>query len=218
MELVLLCGGRSKRMGSLKGLLPLPSGCLFIQAQCQAFLAAGGLRVVAVFGFEADTYIERLNGQVSASGEIYFPCQGHFVHCVINQNPEQGAFSSLQVGLAKLLSAKGAKSAGIFVLPIDVPCPSMAVLTTLRQSLSTQTKVCVPVFAGRGGHPVLLSTEFCTHLLTQVVGENYRLDYQIAQLPVNEVKRVDVSESVVCYNLNKPEDWQQYLRERKERP
>jgi CTP:molybdopterin cytidylyltransferase MocA len=265
MKLILLCGGRSERMGEPKGLLPVPDGDFFLLEQCASFFRAGGGHVTVVLGFGFDLYLERLGCRQTADGGFFFLYQNRKITCVINHNPQMGPFSSLQTGISSLypeavqtnvkvlegrkkgkimaevkphstpfsrICKKNLKNDltmktpcsldnksyadGVFMLPVDVPCPGAGVFADLHQDNQNGIKVCVPVRAGRGGHPVWLSEVFCQTLLTVKLGENYRLDRQINMLSAQEIKRVDVQEDCVCYNLNRPEDWLRYLCERKE--
>lgn len=223
MKLILLCGGRSERMGEPKGLLPVPDGDFFLLEQCAAFFRAGGVRVTVVLGFDFELYLKKLGCLQAADDGFFLSYQNRKISFAINRNPQMGPFSSIQTGILSLCSEAVPadtlprnRSEGVFILPVDVPCPGADVFADLHQGNQNVIKVCVPVWAGRGGHPVWLSDGFCQALLAVKPGENYRLDRQINTLSVHEIKRVDVQEACVCYNLNRPEDWLRYLCERKE--
>ncbi|GAH22194.1 unnamed protein product, partial [marine sediment metagenome] len=77
---------------------------------------------------------------------------------VANTHPERGFFSSIQCGLQALSSTN---QVGVFILPLDVPCPQKHVWELLALGLSSfKINVSIPEFNGKKGHPVLLSEDF----------------------------------------------------------
>jgi molybdenum cofactor cytidylyltransferase len=72
------------------------------------------------------------------------------VTCVFNERFDEGMFSSLKAGLAKV------RADAAFVLPGDCPFASPAVYEALLES---DAPVTVPSHLGRTGHPVFLRRE-----------------------------------------------------------
>jgi CTP:molybdopterin cytidylyltransferase MocA len=64
----------------------------------------------------------------------------------------------------------------------------------------------LPTFAGAGGHPVLAGPDFIRRLFEGETGD--RIDATFAWA-TRRLLRVPVSDSSVCGNMNRPED---YLR------
>jgi molybdopterin-guanine dinucleotide biosynthesis protein A len=143
IPLILLAGGKSSRMGMPKGLMQI-EGMTWMRHQCESFRKIGCGEIVIVLGFNAEDYLHELTIN---------PLQ---IHTAINLKPENGPFSSLQEGL-RSLSNKGQTSMGVFVLPIDVPCPEKGVWETLKESGQFPVNACYPVFGDKGGHPVWIA-------------------------------------------------------------
>jgi molybdenum cofactor cytidylyltransferase len=165
-------------MGEPKGLVVF-EGRPWIETQLDAL---AGRRVVVVLGQDRARYLEAL------------PALGPLV--VANPDPDRGPFSSLQVGLG--LVAPGPA----FVLPVDVPAPSPSVWASLEDALRPDADAVLPVFDGRGGHPVLLAASFIPLLLSR--DPSSRLDRELAAA---RAVRVPVDDPRVRLNLNAPEDW-----------
>jgi molybdenum cofactor cytidylyltransferase len=116
---------------------------------------------------------------------------------VINPDPDRGQFSSIQTGLQAVGGAA-------FLLPVDVPAPAPAVWSALERALSGPVDAVVPVFDGKGGHPVLISQSFNRRLLT--LSADHRLDAAIHALAPEAVRRVEVEDGRVTANVNTPDD------------
>jgi len=193
-EVVLLAAGRSSRMGEPKGLVQV-DGRAWLDHQLDALQ---GRRVIVVLGEDRERY------------EVAIPSLPRRVEVAVNERPERGPFSSLQVGLARVTPGRPA-----FVLPIDVPAASSAVWAELEASLLPTRFAAVPTWGpdARGGHPVLLSSRLVATLLTRDP-ESSRLDRELAAAaldpgldPAGGVARVPVGDPRVRLNLNAPEDW-----------
>ena len=189
--LLILSGGQSSRAGAPKALMPI-SGEPWLSKQVKAFRAAGGDQVVVVLGFAA--------AEIRAALPRFAPA----VTFVVNEAPERGQFSSLQVGLAAL------RSSAVFCLPIDVPAPLSPVWQVLANALKGGVKAVMPTHQGRGGHPVLLSAALAAEL--NALSPLARLDEALQALEPTQLLRVEVEDSRVTMNLNSPEAWEQWTR------
>jgi CTP:molybdopterin cytidylyltransferase MocA len=192
-DVVVLAAGRSSRMGEPKGLVAF-EGRPWLLTQLAAL---EGRRVVLVLAQDGPRYHEAIPGLAQR------------VDVVANPEPERGPFSSLQVGLERA-GQRAPRDDGnpVFVLPIDVPAPSATVWTALEEALSSgghELDAAVPVFDGRGGHPVLLAPHFQARLLGRdPASPEARLD---AMLRSAHARHVPVADPRVRLNLNAPEDW-----------
>ncbi len=232
--LILLAGGRSSRMGRPKGLLPF-RGRPWILGQLLAFQKAGGRKVLLVLGYQHRQYFQHLPGLESALGQ---PARrGRLqVAAVINPRPRYGPFSSLRQAVVflrrsmkignggpadsrKNLSPQkpGGRTdsfyrfPGVFVLPVDVPCPGPEVWEMMAQAMHPGVEAVVPRFGCRRGHPVLLSSDFFFRLAqVPLTSPQARLDRQIRSLPRARAVTVAVADPRVCWNLNTPEAYQAY--------
>lgn len=190
LPFVLLAAGGSTRMGRSKALLDC-GGRPWLQVQAEAILAQTEGPVRVVLSPEADpekALVARLPGAVA----------------VLNPDPSRGPFSSLQCGLEAL-------SGPVFVGPLD--CPVAPVLDLLR--LEAGAEAAVPLFEGRGGHPVLLGPALVARLRDlDPAAPEARLDRQLRRAMVHHVR---VQDCRVRLNLNTPEAWKAFLSARSAR-
>jgi molybdenum cofactor cytidylyltransferase len=192
---VVLAAGKSSRMGQPKG-LQVFAGRPWIEVQLAAL---GARRVVVVLGHDHPRYREAVpaldGGSAPAGGDAR-------VEVVVNHDPDRGPFSSLQVGLAAVAGAPA------FVLPVDVPAASARVWEALEAALSPDSDAAVPLFEGRGGHPVLLAARFIAVLRARPADDPaLRLDRELAAA---RLTRVPVLDPRVRMNLNAPGDWEKW--------
>ncbi|MBI1860182.1 MAG: nucleotidyltransferase family protein [Deltaproteobacteria bacterium] len=186
---VILAGGQGARMGSPKTMLThsgFPGYWLAEQVRRLNALAEFGVgSIVIVVGHHASR-------EMAA-----FP----LLNLIPNPNPSLGTFSSLQWGLK-------AFNTGAFVLPIDVPCPSGYVWQRLIDNTTPDTLAAVPIYEGRGGHPVLISPNLAEQILElDPTASNSRLDRILATLPAHQILRCPVADSTILRNLNSPKEW-----------
>jgi molybdenum cofactor cytidylyltransferase len=185
-DVVVLAAGRSSRMGEPKGVFVF-AGRPWIETQLAAL---EGRRVVVVLGHDSPRYLEAIP-DLATRAEV-----------VVNPDPDRGPFSSLQVGLAAVSLSPAVPA---FVLPVDVPAPSAAVWRALEEALDPGFDAAIPVFEGRGGHPVLLAPPFIALLCSRdPASAEARLDVALQSAKVH---RVPTSDPRVRMNLNAPEDW-----------
>jgi CTP:molybdopterin cytidylyltransferase MocA len=236
---LILAAGASTRMGEPKALLSLPvrtgSPRFLLADQVERLACAGCERIVCVLGADAER-IEELRA---------WELPGLIPPVVVCRNPRwrEGAFTSLQAGLATVLGEPDADarhvsaeahaaetngrasgcSAGVIVLPVDVPGVSRQVFEQLvRASRADRgaapsgvgfSHACpdavVPIFAGRGGHPVWLSRSTVARILCEPPAA--RLDQLLRGM---RVARLPVEDPRVVLNVNTSADWQRFLESR----
>lgn len=119
---------------------------------------------------------------------------------VINLNPEFGRFHSIQLGLAKTANAS------VFIQNVDNPFVNPGLLMGLQDSLNDHDFV-VPVFEGRGGHPILLSQQ-----TAEAVVKDYNTENRFNEI-LKSFNRKDflVYDPYVTVNINTVEDYKQYF-------
>lgn len=206
---LILAAGASERMGAPKALLTIPwspedrsaeerppEEHYLIVDQAVRLLAAGCDRIVCVLGASAEE-IERRAGQKLATLHTS-------LILIRNENWIRGVFSSIQAGLAAI----GPVQDGVIILPVDVPGVATSTFAELLREARAGDgwDAVVPVFEGRGGHPVWLSQR-----ATQAIREADpagRLDYLLRGM---RVKRLEVRDGQTVLNINAPEDWRRYL-------
>ena len=137
---LILCAGRSSRMGAFKPLLPLGEETL-IERAIRLFREAGVADVTAVLGHR---------------GECVLPIlERHGVRPVLNDRYDEGMFSSLRAGVGSLNRSRRA----FFLLPVDIPFVRPETLLFLMDAFREgETDVCRPCSRGRYGHPPLIAS------------------------------------------------------------
>ena len=144
---LILCAGRSSRMGTPKALLPLGNECV-VERIVRLFRSCGVERLLAVTGYDG----ERIVPVLDACG----------VPWVRNEDFDRGMFSSLQAGATRLEGLCRA----FFVLPADVPFVRPETLQLLMDSFEEgKALACRPSYGNRRGHPPLLAAELIEPIL-----------------------------------------------------
>lgn len=221
-RLILLCGGKSERMGTPKGLLEF-RGHTWLEEQLGRFAAAGGseggdgpgntgreepiARFPALVGREA---VVGLGHHAGRYLEVLSPllrgertgAEALRLRVALNPDPERGPFSTLWTALRE------SPGRAAFVLPIDVPLvPEVLPLLVSRDAYAA-----IPTHEGRGGHPVWLSEEAVRDVLAQDPATQ-RLDVFLRER-AERVRRFPVSAPDVTLNLNSPDRWAEFLSRR----
>jgi len=143
---LILCAGRSSRMGTAKALLPF-RGATVAEQSIRLFRSAGIDDILFVLGHEPEGIMEIL--------------ERHAVRWSINPHYDDGMFSSIQCGVRALGSVRG-----FFVHPVDMPLVRPDTLEALLRSFQEgRAVVCRPCFRAKRGHPPLLSSVLIPELL-----------------------------------------------------
>lgn len=194
---VVLAAGESTRMGRDKALLPWPpamegvsSSGTFLSAAIQALSPFSDF-VIVVAG-KNQSNLEKVIYTTSAS-------------LVVNSSPERGQFSSLQVGLHEVLNR--GRDAAIVTL-VDRPPAEEATLERLRTAFEMATSrrqwAVVPEYAGKHGHPFMISRELIEAFLRAPATSTAR-DIEHQHLPY--IEYVSVADPFVTINVDTPEDY-----------
>ena len=193
---VILAAGESTRMGADKALLPWPpshggsgTGQSFLSSAIRALSPFSEMVIVVAGNNEA-----RLAPVVYANG----------ASLVRNPSPEQGQFSSLQVGLQAVLGY--GRDAAIVTL-VDRPPVSSAVLSALTAALLDAPLgvwAVVPEYQGKHGHPVVLGREMIEAFLKAPATANAR---DIEHQHKEHIAYVAVDDPAVTMNVDTPEQY-----------
>jgi len=201
--LILLAGGKSTRMGSPKGLLDY-HGVPWILEQITRYKHIKNPRVYIGLGYDFQKYFDVVPWFKNATNNPY-NYNGVEVRVVINDNPEYGAFSTLQAVLRKV-----EEHTVVIVQPIDVPLPNEQSLTAI---INANNSIAIPTCNTKNGHPVKLKPEFWNSLLTvNLLSNDARLDTQIKQFSKLSITYVDVLDNAVYQNINTKEKWNILLK------
>ncbi len=185
---VVLAGGRSSRARGRKACRRI-DGRSWLGHQCRHLRAQGFRQVHVVVGFSAIK-----TARCAPSG----------VRRIWNRKRAHGPFASLQAGLQTVRGV-------VLVLPVDAWPPAPATIYRLRQALRG-APAAVPVWRGRGGHPVLLSPDMVAAIRGLPGSAAGRLDHMLASVAT---RRVSVRDRSIRHNMNRSGDWSLYLRYRK---
>jgi molybdenum cofactor cytidylyltransferase len=187
---IILAAGESRRMGRPKALLPFRGGT-FLSVLAET-LGAYCAPVYAVFGFEA----ERLVTATTAS-----------VIAVENPDYRQGMLTSLQAGLRAMTGRQEHPELPeriLFTL-VDHPAVEPGTVLTLLQS---DAAIAMPRFAGKRGHPVVISADLAREILSEPATSklNSVMDRHAA-----EIRYVDVEDPAVRDDIDDPQLYRELL-------
>jgi len=193
---VILAAGESARMGADKALLPWPptSGGSTTR---QTFLSSA---IHALSPVSEMVIVVAGKNEASLAPVVY----ANGASLVRNPSPEQGQFSSLQVGLQTVLSY--GRDAAIVTL-VDRPPVSSAVLSALTSAfLAAPTGIwaVVPEYQGKHGHPVVLGREMMEAFLKAPPTATARdVEHQNQQ----HIRYIPVDDPTVTLNVDTPEEY-----------
>lgn len=136
---LILCAGRSSRMGNFKPLLPLgPDN--FIERTIRLYRSVDINDILVVVGHEAQRVIPVL--------------EDLGVSWVQNPHYDRGMFSSIQTGVRHLQG----QCLAFFLHPADTPFVHPETIKSLIAAFQTkEADICRPCYRGRNGHPPLIS-------------------------------------------------------------
>ena len=186
---VILAAGASSRMGRDKALLPWRDGT-FLSTAILALQPATELVIV-------------VSGANAASLEPIVDANAAFL--VVNPNPQQGQFSSLQTGLREVLNR--GRDGAIFTL-VDRPPAEVETIEQLREvflASDEQIWAVVPEFAGKHGHPIVVGREMIEAFLRAPVTSSAR-EVEHANQP--HILYYPVNDPLVVANVDTPEDFE----------
>lgn len=201
---ILLAAGNSSRMQAAgqapcKALVPLPvqaGPSTPLALLCTLYREAGVEPLVVVGG--------RHTGAVTAAARALGAGVAHNLHT------EYGMFSSLCVGMRTLL-AQSPGMCGVFVHPVDVPLVRLPSVQALLAA-QVESTVCVPTFAGRRGHPVLVPSPLLPALLAWEPRPDVAFNTADAPglrgfMAANPVREVPVADELILHDMDTPDEY-----------
>jgi molybdenum cofactor cytidylyltransferase len=133
MKAILLAAGFSSRMGELKQVMNIYGRPMILRI-AEPLLAAG-LELLIVIGHE---------GERVKTALYDIPCE-----YIVNPHPEQGMFSSVKLGCLAV-----PRGEPCLISTCDCPGIKPQTVQQVKETLEReQTKVIIPTFRGRRGHP-----------------------------------------------------------------
>ena len=145
---ILLSAGQSRRMGAFKPLLPF--GKTTVVRGCINNLRAGGVgHIVVVVGHRA----AEVQANLADLDDLGF---------TLNADPNSEMSVSIVCGVEQLPTTAKA----VLIALTDQPAIPPDVIRTLIDEWRSGSKLIIPQFQKRGGHPVLIDLAFREELLT----------------------------------------------------
>ena len=190
---ILLAAGESRRMGSLKALLPW-QGSTLLAYQIASLRQAGVDPVVVVLGHEAG----RLKPEVEGKEGVIW---------VVNPDYWQGKTTSIKVGLSAL--GTGQPSA-ILILNVDQPRSAETIRHLLQQHRDGGRSITIPRYRGKGGHPIVVDSALLEELKS--IDEESLGMKAVVRRHQEATLLVEMDTPEVLWDLNTPEQYQAALR------
>ena len=180
---VITAAGMSSRMGAFKPLLKI--GSLSAAEHVILNFRFAGVRNIALVtgnnAAELENSLKRLD-IVFLRNDMY-------------RNNEM--FDSVKIGLNYLKD----KCDKIFISPIDIP---LFAVDTVKALLRCRANVGIPVYNGKGGHPIILDNDAANRIL-QYTGDGGLRD-AIIKLSL-EIERLEVKDQGMLYDMNTQTDY-----------
>ena len=189
---VILAAGRSRRMGAFKPLLPFGARTV-IETCVESLRAAGVSEIVVVVGHRG----EELRARLASSGVRFAP----------NDDAESEMGASIARGVEQLSGGAGAVLIALAYHPA-VTAEAIRFLAETRER--TGARIVVPVWQGRGGHPVLVDLSLRRELLR--LGESRGLR-GLFEAHAGEVLRVEVECPFVARDMDSWDDYRALHRD-----
>ena len=147
---VVLAAGRSTRMGPVNKLVASFGGRAMVRAVVDALEGSSVRPVVVVTGHEAD----RVEAALAGTG----------VRLVHNSEHRQGLSTSIRAGLAALPESAQAAVICLGDMPLVTPAHVDKLVAAFDPAEGRE--ICVPVFEGKRGNPVLFARRFFDEIAT----------------------------------------------------
>ena len=184
MKAIVLAAGFSTRMGELKQVMDI-AGMPMVRQVADSLLVAG-LEVLVIIGHLHTRVMEVLYD---------LPCE-----CILNSKPEQGMFSSVKLGCARV-----EPGSACLITPCDCPGVLPATIQQVQEALQYhQTKVVIPTFQGHRGHPVGLPA-YLVDTIRTLPPTTPGLNSLWRETP-DLVAHVEVDDPAVLRDFDRPED------------
>ncbi len=184
---LILAAGLSERMGVPKFLLGYDNSVTFYEKIIDGYLKSGISHMVMVINRDDFKHLNRYKNKIEV---------------VVNDYPGRGRFYSFVTGLKAFGGIKN-----IFVHNVDNPFVIEPVLNKMISDLKTRHYV-VPVYQGKGGHPVLLSSQIVADAVSLYDYNNNIKEYLKKFGRINRV----TCRAEVTVNINTPGDYEKFLK------
>ena len=181
----------STRMGRAKALLPWMESTL-VEYQLEQLRMSRVEGVAVVLGHDAESVMGRVVGRMG-------------VRVVVNREYERGRASSVLTGVG----AAPANAKAILILNVDQPRPWWLIDEVVDAHLKGSSNITIPVHGGRRGHPTVLDGSLREEML-EITEEGLGLK-EVVRRDRDRVGNVEVSSSLICLDMNTPEEYREGL-------
>lgn len=184
---IILAAGQSSRMGDANKLLTEIEGKTLLRHAVDAALASDATSVVVVTGHEADLIRASLEG---------LP-----LSVVHNGAYAEGMSTSLKCGIGAIADNVD----GAVICLSDMPGVNTSHLNDLIRAFEPDAgqAICVPVYKGRRGNPVLWSRSFFPEMMELTGDQGAR---KLLQKHADVVCEVEMSSDAILRDVDTPED------------
>lgn len=192
---IILAAGESIRFGKPKQLLKLRDKHL-IEWVLDAAIGSQLEKTVLVLGHKYQEILAALGGKTRQPD----------LELVINPDYQQGQSTSLQAGLSGI---RDAFPSIMFLLGDQPLLDSETIDTLLEQFWSSGKDICVPVFEGRRGNPVMISQKFYDHLagITGDIGAR-----KIIRSHPEHVAEIEINNPLCFTDIDTQNDYENLVR------
>jgi len=193
ISVVLLCAGKSQRMGSSKLLLPF-RGKTVIETILDTLLSSDVNKIVTVLR-KGDEEILKL-----------IPDNEKILK-TFNPDPEGDMFSSIVCGVKSIVGEPG----GVMIFLGEHPLVSSETVNRLVEAFnSSDKKIIIPVYNGINGHPVILHES----LMEEILGGTFKNGLKgLIEAHENDILKITVDCKGTVIDLDTPEDYKKLLEE-----
>lgn len=182
---ILLAAGYSSRMGDLKALLPW-EGLTLLEFQVRELLKTSIDNIIVVVGYKADR-IQRVID--------HYPVQ-----IIFNPAYAFGKTTSIKAGIQHWTD-----SGSYLIVSVDNPVDSNIIQNMLDLLEHTKSKIVIPVYSGKRGHPILLEGSLKNDILS-ITEEKFGLK-ELLRKYQSSTCEFQVDKESVLYNFNTKKEY-----------
>ena len=186
---IILAAGRSSRMGMPKFALQFSENRTFLDEVIKQYRIFGCKKIVVVMNRDGWIFLQKRSKKFDAN-----------IVLIENTHLEWERFYSIKLGIQNVKNIFP-----VFIHNVDNPFIDQKVLEKLY-SLSSKDYI-VPVFNGKGGHPILLSQNVAVEILKETKND---LIFSIF-LKKFEKTRVEVADKNILVNINTKEEYDRWM-------
>ena len=183
---ILLAAGRSRRMGAFKPLLPF--GKTTVIQNCLNNLRAGGVEDVVVVAGHRAAELKASLVEIEA------------IHFIVNPDPKSEMSASIACGVQAL----PATARAVLIALTDQPAIPPSLIQSILDAWRAGSRLIIPQYKERGGHPVLIDLEFREELLSLDRQRGLKAFFDAHK---HQVRRLKVDSSYIARDMDTWDDY-----------